>query len=113
MENVDAVFTHVEKTFERVVDPISEDVKNLKIDIWGNGKDGLKTISAVHDNLIHGNARDIVNVGVALEKSSIKLEDKIDKVEAKVDKILWLAVTSAISGITSLVFGIIFFLLSK
>ena len=92
------ILSHVDKQLERLYDPMIEKMKEVRHDIYGNGKDGMKTRLAVVEKTLEG----------YMESSNKKFEDferKIDKINSKMDSMLWKLATvmASVSILTQII----------
>lgn len=77
---VETIINHVDKQMDRMYDPLVENVRNLKGDVYGNGKDGLKTRMSV------------METDYATFKQDIK--DEIEDMKSKLDRSQWFLITT-------------------
>ena len=94
----DAILQHIDGQMERLFDPLRENVKLLKQDMYGNGKVGLKS-----------DVQLLQHVAAEHDKEFAELKMAIEKLNNTVDHITWklAGVMTAVTIVSQIVFSLI------
>lgn len=96
--NLEKIIDHVETQQNRLYDPLRTDVDNLKVDVNGNGKEGLKTKVKVMETVMD-----------AMKQDMDEIKTNIKELNAKIDSLMWkvAVITGSMSILVQVVFQLI------